>query len=69
MSSYTVIGCGYVGSYAAANLKYQGHYLTGTTRSSERFSELRHVVNEPLSLDISDATSDFTFLELSLIHI
>ena len=63
MSSYTVIGCGYVGSFAAANLKYQGHYLTGTTRSSERFSELRHVVNEPLSLDISDATSDFTFLE------
>ena len=64
MSSYSVIGCGYVGSFAAANLKNQGHHVIGTTRSPQRFSELRNVVNEPISLDLSDSGCDFSFLEV-----
>ncbi len=63
MSSFAVVGCGYVGSHVAACLKSQGHYLTGTTRSPQRFSELRRVVHEPITLDLEEINSDFTFLE------
>ncbi len=63
MSSFAVVGCGYVGSHVAACLKSQGHYLTGTTRSPQRFSELRRVVHQPITLDLEDFNSDFTFLE------
>ena len=63
MSSYSVIGCGYVGSFVAASMKNQGHYVVGTTRSSQRFAELRNVVNEPISLDLAQQDCDFSFLE------
>lgn len=63
MSSFAVVGCGYVGSYVAASLKSQGHYVTGTTRALYRFPELRHVVQEPIILDLGDTASDFEFLE------
>ncbi len=63
MSSYSVIGCGYVGSFVAANMKNQGHYVVGTTRTPQRFAELRSVVNEPISLDLAQPDSDFSFLE------
>ena len=63
MSSYSVIGCGYVGSFVAANMKSQGHYVVGTTRTSQRFAELRNVVNEPIILDLSEPNCDFSFLE------
>ena len=63
MSSYSVIGCGYVGSFVAANMKSQGHYVVGTTRTSQRFAELRNVVSEPISLDLSEPNCDFSFLE------
>ncbi|WP_413429468.1 NAD-dependent epimerase/dehydratase family protein [Synechococcus sp. Cu2B8-bc1011] len=63
MTSYSVIGCGYVGRYVAASMKNQGHYVVGTTRSSQRFAELRNVVNEPISLDLAQQDCDFSFLE------
>ena len=63
MSSFSVIGCGYVGSFVAASMKNQGHYVVGTTRSSQRFAELRNVVNEPISLDLAQQDCDFSFLE------
>lgn len=63
MSSYSVIGCGYVGSFVAANMKNQGHYVVGTTRSQQRFPELRNVVNEPIALDLSQTGCDLSFLE------
>ena len=63
MSSFSVIGCGYVGSFVAANMKNQGHYVVGTTRSSQKFAELRKVVNEPISLDLAQQHTDFSFLE------
>ena len=63
MSSYSVIGCGYVGSFVAASMKNQGHYVVGTTRTPQRFAELRNVVNEPISLDLAKQDSDFSFLE------
>ena len=63
MSSYSVIGCGYVGSFVAANMKSQGHYVVGTTRTSQRFAELSNVVNEPISLDLAAPNCDFSFLE------
>ena len=63
MSSYSVIGCGYVGSFVAASMKNQGHYVVGTTRTPQRFAELRNVVNEPISLDLAKQDCDFSFLE------
>lgn len=63
MSFYSVIGCGYVGSFVAANMKKQGHYVVGTTRSVQRFAELRNVVNEPIDLDLAQQGCDYSFLE------
>ena len=63
MSTYSVIGCGYVGSFVAASMKNQGHYLVGTTRTPQRFAELRNVVNEPIALDLAQQDCDFSFLE------
>jgi len=63
MSTYSVIGCGYVGSFVAASLKNQGHYVVGTTRTPQRFAELRNVVNEPIALDLAQQDCDFSFLE------
>ena len=63
MSSYSVIGCGYVGSFVAASMKNQGHYVVGTTRTPQRFAELRNVVNEPIALDLAQQDCDFSFLE------
>ena len=63
MSSYSVIGCGYVGSFVAASMKNQGHYVVGTTRTPQRFAELRNVVSEPISLDLAKQDCDFSFLE------
>ena len=63
MSSFSVIGCGYVGSFVAANMKNQGHYVLGTTRNPQKFAELRKVVNEPISLDLAQQYTDFSFLE------
>ena len=44
-------------------MKNQGHYVVGTTRTPQRFAELRNVVNEPISLDLAEQDSDFSFLE------
>ncbi len=44
-------------------MKSQGHYVIGTTRSSQRFAELSNVVNEPISLDLAAPDCDFSFLE------
>lgn len=63
MSTYSVIGCGYVGSFVAASMKNQGHYVVGTTRTPQRFAELRNVVNEPIALDLAQQDCDFSFLE------
>ncbi|QNI88463.1 NAD-dependent epimerase/dehydratase family protein [Synechococcus sp. ROS8604] len=63
MSTYSVIGCGYVGSFLAASMKNQGHYVVGTTRTPQRFAELRNVVNEPIALDLAQQDCDFSFLE------
>ena len=63
MSTYSVIGCGYVGSFVAASMKNQGHYVVGTTRTPKRFAELRNVVNEPIALDLAQQDCDFSFLE------
>ena len=63
MCTYSVIGCGYVGSFVAASMKNQGHYVLGTTRTSQRFAELRNVVNEPMILDLAQQNCDFSFLE------
>ncbi|MEB3240549.1 MAG: NAD-dependent epimerase/dehydratase family protein [Synechococcus sp.] len=63
MSAYGVIGCGYVGSDVAVRMKYAGHRVVGTTRSAERFSELKHLVNEAHQLDLTDPNADFSFLE------
>ncbi|MDB4345320.1 NAD-dependent epimerase/dehydratase family protein [bacterium] len=63
MSTYSVIGCGYVGSFVAASMKNQGLYVVGTTRTPQRFAELRNVVNEPIALDLAQQDCDFSFLE------
>ena len=63
MSTYSVIGCGYVGSFVAASMKNQGHHVVGTTRTPQRFAELRNVVNEPIALDLAQQDCDFSFLE------
>ena len=63
MGAYGVIGCGYVGSDVAVRMKYAGHRVVGTTRSAERFSELKHLVNEAHQLDLTDPNADFSFLE------
>jgi len=63
MSTYSVIGCGYVGSFVAASMKNQGHYVVGTTRTPQRFAELRNVVNEPIALELAQQDCDFSFLE------
>ena len=44
-------------------MKNQGHYVVGTTRTPQLFAELRNVVNEPISLDLAEQDSDFSFLE------
>ena len=63
MTSFAVLGCGYVGSRVAANLKSTGHYLTGTTRSRSRLHEIGQIVHRPLALDITDRSSDYSFME------
>ena len=63
MAVFGVVGCGYVGSDVAVQLKYAGHHLIGTTRSPERMPALRDVVHEAHQLDLTDAAADFAFLE------
>ena len=63
MNAYGVIGCGYVGSDVAVRMKYAGHRVVGTTRSAERFSELKNLVNDAHQLDLTDPNADFSFLE------
>ena len=63
MGAYGVIGCGYVGSDVAVRMKYAGHRVVGTTRSAERFSELKNLVNDAHQLDLTDPNADFSFLE------
>ena len=63
MSTYSVIGCGYVGSFVAASMKNPGLYVVGTTRTPQRVAELRNVVNEPIALDLAQQDCDFSFLE------
>lgn len=63
MASYCVIGCGYVGTTAAIHFKYQGHHITGTTRSRSKLIALSEAVHDPLIVDIADADTEFNFLE------
>ena len=44
-------------------MKNQGHFVLGTTRTPQRFAELRNVVNEPIALDLAQQDCDFSFLE------
>ena len=63
MSSYCVIGCGYVGTTAAIHLKQKGHRITGTTKSRSKLIQLSQVADNPLILDIAKADASFDFLE------
>ncbi|MGB1774821.1 MAG: NAD-dependent epimerase/dehydratase family protein [Synechococcus sp.] len=63
MAFYCVIGCGYVGTTAATHFKYQGHHITGTTKSRDKLLALSEVVHDPLIVDIANAATEFDFLE------
>ena len=63
MSTYGVIGCGYVGSDVAVLMKSAGHHVIGTTRSAERLPELRQLVHEAHQVDLTDPDLDLSFLE------
>ena len=63
MTTYGVIGCGYVGSDVAVRMKYAGHHVVGTTRSSARLDELSGVVHEAHQLDLTTPDANLDFLE------
>ena len=63
MAAYGVIGCGYVGSDVAVRMKYVGHHVVGTTRSSARLGELSGVVHEAHQLDLTAPDANLDFLE------
>ena len=62
MSSYCIIGCGYVGSTAAIHLKHKGHRITGTTKTRSKLIQLSNIVDDPLILDLNKEDTNFDFL-------
>jgi nucleoside-diphosphate-sugar epimerase len=54
MKNIAVIGCGYIGSAAAAIWSKQGRHVTATTRKSERLDELAKVSQKNLLIRGND---------------
>ena len=63
MTSYGVIGCGYVGTDVAVRMRYAGMEVVGTTRSSDKLSQLAEVVHDARRLDLSDPDQDYGLLD------
>lgn len=54
MKNIAIIGCGYIGSAAAAIWSKQGRHVTATTRSHERLDELAKIAQKSLILRGND---------------
>jgi nucleoside-diphosphate-sugar epimerase len=58
-----ILGCGYVGSTLADFLQDQGHFVTGTTTSRSRLTELDRIVSKSILMQGNDLNAVSLLLE------
>ncbi len=58
-----ILGCGYVGSALADYWQEQGHFVTGTTTSSERVASLSKIASKTVLMKGNDLTAVHSLLE------
>jgi nucleoside-diphosphate-sugar epimerase len=58
-----ILGCGYVGSTLADFLQQQGHFVTGTTTSRSRLTELDRIVSKSILMQGNDLNAVSSLLK------